>query len=166
MRSVAKPTPARLRCRRGRLAIACALCGWCGDRAIWLRYPWAKWDCLLGCWLCGKAAHWRTRPWPPQPRRARSACTTSSGSIAQTRLQAVPQSAATCDAMFLPFRVEDLAEFTRAIPEFGLRGISVTIPHKQTVMKYLYDCEPMAERIGAINTVQVASNGKLRGSNT
>jgi len=74
--------------------------------------------------------------------------------------------AAKCDAMFLPFRVADLAEFIKAVPEFGLRGISVTIPHKQTVMKYLHDCEPMAERIGAINTILVAKNGRLRGSNT
>jgi len=74
--------------------------------------------------------------------------------------------AAKCDAMFLPFRVEDLAEFTKVIPEFGLRGISVTIPHKQTVMKYLHDCEPMAERIGAINTILVAKNGRLHGANT
>jgi len=74
--------------------------------------------------------------------------------------------AAKRDAMFLPFLVENLGEFVKAIPEFGLRGISVTIPHKQTMMKYLDDCEPMADKIGAINTVVVAKNGKLRGSNT
>jgi 3-dehydroquinate dehydratase/shikimate dehydrogenase len=74
--------------------------------------------------------------------------------------------AANRDAMFVPFFVEDLPEFVKTIPEFGLRGISVTIPHKQNIMKYLQDCEPMAEKIGAINTVVVAKNGKLRGSNT
>jgi 3-dehydroquinate dehydratase/shikimate dehydrogenase len=74
--------------------------------------------------------------------------------------------AAKRDAMFLPFRVEDLGEFIKAIPEFDLRGISVTIPHKQTVMKYLDHCAPMAERIGAVNTILVAKNGKLSGSNT
>ena len=74
--------------------------------------------------------------------------------------------AARRDAMFLPFLVENLSEFVRTIPEFGLRGISVTIPHKQSFLKYLDDCEPMAARIGAINTVVVAKNGKLRGSNT
>jgi 3-dehydroquinate dehydratase/shikimate dehydrogenase len=74
--------------------------------------------------------------------------------------------AAKRDAMFLPFLVDNLGEFVKTIPEFGLRGISVTIPHKQSIMKYLDDCEAMAERIGAINTVVVAKNGKLRGSNT
>lgn len=70
------------------------------------------------------------------------------------------------DAVFLPFLVEDLAEFVRAIPEFGLRGISVTLPHKQSMMKHLDACEAMAERIGAVNTVLVGRNGKLAGSNT
>jgi 3-dehydroquinate dehydratase / shikimate dehydrogenase len=74
--------------------------------------------------------------------------------------------AAKRDAMFLPFLVENLGEFVRTIPEFGLRGISVTIPHKQTIIKYLDECEAMAEGIGAINTVVVSKNGKLRGSNT
>ena len=74
--------------------------------------------------------------------------------------------AAQRDAMLLPFLVENLSEFVRTIPEFGLRGISVTIPHKQSFLKYLDDCQPMAARIGAVNTVVVARNGKLRGSNT
>jgi 3-dehydroquinate dehydratase/shikimate dehydrogenase len=70
------------------------------------------------------------------------------------------------DAMFLPFLVENLSEFLKTIPEFGLRGISVTIPHKQTFMKYLHACEPVADKIGAINTMVIAKNGKLLGSNT
>jgi 3-dehydroquinate dehydratase/shikimate dehydrogenase len=74
--------------------------------------------------------------------------------------------AAKRDAMFVPFLVEKLGEFLKAIPEFGLRGISVTLPHKQTIIKHLAECEEMAEKIGAVNTVVVAGNGKLRGSNT
>src|SRR5215469_3409433 len=74
--------------------------------------------------------------------------------------------AAKRDAMFLPFLVENLGEFVKAIPEFGLRGISVTIPHKQTIIKNLAGCEPIAERIGAVNTVVVEDNGMLSGSNT
>jgi 3-dehydroquinate dehydratase / shikimate dehydrogenase len=70
------------------------------------------------------------------------------------------------DAAYLPFLVESLKEFVDAIPKFGLRGFSVTIPHKQTIMKYLAGCEFMAEEIGAVNTVVVARNGKLRGCNT
>jgi 3-dehydroquinate dehydratase / shikimate dehydrogenase len=74
--------------------------------------------------------------------------------------------AAKRDAVYLPFLVERLQEFLKAIPEFGLRGFSITLPHKQSVMKYLSACEPMAERIGAVNTVVVGRRGKLSGSNT
>jgi 3-dehydroquinate dehydratase/shikimate dehydrogenase len=70
------------------------------------------------------------------------------------------------DATYLPFLVEDLKEFVDAIPEFGLRGFSITLPHKETIMKYLAHCEPMAEKIGAVNTIVVGKNGKLAGSNT
>ena len=31
----------------------------------------------------------------------------------------------------------------------------MTIPHKQTIMKYLDECEPLAGEIGAVNTVMV-----------
>jgi 3-dehydroquinate dehydratase/shikimate dehydrogenase len=74
--------------------------------------------------------------------------------------------AAKRDAAYLPFLVQNLKEFLQAIPEFGLRGFSVTIPHKQTIMKYLAECEPMAEKIAAVNTVVVGQDGGLRGWNT
>jgi len=74
--------------------------------------------------------------------------------------------AAECDASYFPFLVESLKEFLQAIPEFGLRGFSVTIPHKQTIMKHLAECEPIAEKIGAVNTIVVGKDGGLRGSNT
>ncbi len=74
--------------------------------------------------------------------------------------------AAKRDAAYLPFLVQNLKEFLQTIPEFGLRGFSVTIPHKQTIMKYLAECEPMAEKIAAVNTVVVGQDGGLRGWNT
>src|SRR5260370_34378382 len=45
--------------------------------------------------------------------------------------------AAKCDASYFPFLIENLKEFLRAIPEFGLRGFSVTLPHKQAIMRHL-----------------------------
>jgi shikimate dehydrogenase len=70
------------------------------------------------------------------------------------------------DAVYLPFLVHDLKDFLGAIPEFGIRGFSVTIPHKQTILKYLKDCEPLAAEIGAVNTVTVRRDGSLYGCNT
>lgn len=47
----------------------------------------------------------------------------------------------------------------------GVRGVSVTMPHKQTVMKYLDKIEKNAKIIGAVNTI-VNDCGKLTGYNT
>jgi 3-dehydroquinate dehydratase/shikimate dehydrogenase len=70
------------------------------------------------------------------------------------------------DAVYLPFLVHQLKDFLAAIPEFGVRGFSVTIPHKQAILKHLKECEPLAAEIGAVNTVVVRSNGSLYGCNT
>jgi len=70
------------------------------------------------------------------------------------------------DAVYLPFLVHDLRDFLAAVPEFGVRGFSVTHPHKQGILKYLKECDPLAAEIGAVNTVVVRRNGSLFGSNT
>jgi 3-dehydroquinate dehydratase / shikimate dehydrogenase len=70
------------------------------------------------------------------------------------------------DAVYLPFLVRQLSDFLAAVPEFGVRGFSVTIPHKQAILKHLKECEPLAADIGAVNTVVVRSDGSLYGCNT
>ena len=44
-------------------------------------------------------------------------------------------------------------------------GINVTVPYKQTVIPYLDELSPLAQQVGAVNTV-VRRNGKLIGHNT
>ena len=70
------------------------------------------------------------------------------------------------DAVYLPFLVHDLRDFLAAVPDFGVRGFSVTHPHKQAILKYLKECDPLAAEIGAVNTVVVRRDGSLYGSNT
>ncbi|HXY26503.1 MAG TPA: shikimate dehydrogenase [Candidatus Acidoferrum sp.] len=70
------------------------------------------------------------------------------------------------NAAYLPFLVNRLGDFLKAIPEFGICGFSVTLPHKQTILKHLKECEPLAAEIGAVNTVVVRRNGSLYGCNT
>jgi 3-dehydroquinate dehydratase / shikimate dehydrogenase len=70
------------------------------------------------------------------------------------------------DAVYLPFLVKDLRDFLKAVPEFGVRGFSVTIPYKQSIMRHLKECDPLAADIGAVNTVEVRRDGSLVGSNT
>jgi 3-dehydroquinate dehydratase / shikimate dehydrogenase len=70
------------------------------------------------------------------------------------------------DAVYLPFLVRDLRDFLAAVPEFGVRGFSITHPHKQAILKYLKGCDPIAAEIGAVNTVVVRREGSLFGCNT
>ena len=70
------------------------------------------------------------------------------------------------DAVYLPFLVHRLGDFLAAVPEFGIRGISVTLPHKRTILNYLKECEPLAAEIDAVNTVIVRRDGSLSGYNT
>jgi 3-dehydroquinate dehydratase/shikimate dehydrogenase len=70
------------------------------------------------------------------------------------------------NAVFLPFLVERLEDFLTAVPDFGIRGFSVTLPHKEAVFRRLDACEPLAVKIGAVNTVTVRRDGSLYGSNT
>ncbi len=70
------------------------------------------------------------------------------------------------DAVYLPFLVNDLPDFLKAVPQFGVRGFSVTIPHKESMMRHLKGCDPLAAEIGAVNTVVVRRDGSLFGCNT
>lgn len=46
------------------------------------------------------------------------------------------------------------------------RGCNVTMPHKQAIMALLDSLDPLAEKIGAVNTVVRQDDGTLRGYNT
>jgi 3-dehydroquinate dehydratase / shikimate dehydrogenase len=70
------------------------------------------------------------------------------------------------NAVYLPFLVKNLRDFLKAAPDFGLRGFSVTIPHKQDILRHLHDSDSLSGQIGAVNTVVVRRNGDLYGCNT
>jgi 3-dehydroquinate dehydratase/shikimate dehydrogenase len=71
------------------------------------------------------------------------------------------------DAVYLPFLVAPLQirDFFELANELPLAGLSVTIPHKQKVIRYLDIVDPLARRIGAVNTIWKKA-GKWRGTNT
>ncbi len=71
------------------------------------------------------------------------------------------------DAVYLPFEVEPgrVGNFFRFVEALPVAGLSVTIPHKRSVMRYLNSLDPLAARIGAVNTI-FRRKGKLRGTNT
>ena len=76
------------------------------------------------------------------------------------------------NAVYLPLLVKDLDSFmTRMVKketrevELDFGGFSVTMPHKQAIMKHLDAIDPTAEKIGAVNTVGIEDD-KLTGYNT
>src|ERR1700722_2670988 len=74
--------------------------------------------------------------------------------------------AAKVNALFLPFLVPELRDFIDRISDFKISGFAVTLPHKQNILRYLDECDPVAKDIGAVNTVVVRGGGKLCGYNT
>jgi 3-dehydroquinate dehydratase / shikimate dehydrogenase len=70
------------------------------------------------------------------------------------------------DAVYLPFLVHNLRDFLGAIKPLGIRGFSVTLPHKKKILRYLDGCDSLAMAIGAVNTVVVRGGGELYGYNT
>lgn len=71
------------------------------------------------------------------------------------------------DAIYLPFLVKppQLKDFFAFADKLPIAGFSVTIPHKQRILRYLDVVDPLTRRIGAVNTVW-KKGGKWRGCNT
>jgi shikimate dehydrogenase len=72
------------------------------------------------------------------------------------------------DGAYVPLPVEpgQLETALRALPALGFRGCNLTIPHKQQAMSIVDRVDPLARRIGAVNTVIVAADGSLEARNT
>ena len=72
------------------------------------------------------------------------------------------------DAAYVPLPVqpEHLAQVLAALPRMGFVGANVTVPHKETALALVDRVEPLARRIGAVNTLVVGPDGLLEGRNT
>jgi shikimate dehydrogenase len=71
------------------------------------------------------------------------------------------------DGCYMPFSVrpENLGKAVKAIFPLGLRGLNITVPHKEKVIPFLDELTDDARLIGAVNTIEVR-DGKLIGHNT
>jgi len=72
------------------------------------------------------------------------------------------------DGAYVPLRVPatELAAVFDLLPKLGFRGWNVTLPHKEAALRLVDEPDPVARRIGAVNTVLVGEGGRLRGLNT
>lgn len=71
------------------------------------------------------------------------------------------------DAVYVPFPIapENLGPAVRGLFAAGLRGLNVTVPHKETMLPIVDDLSPVAAAVGAVNTVWL-DRGILKGDNT
>jgi len=71
------------------------------------------------------------------------------------------------DYVYVAFNIppNDLKKAVLGFKMFSIKGINVTIPHKENIIPYLDEIDPLAEKIGAVNTIK--NEGKyLIGKNT
>jgi len=71
------------------------------------------------------------------------------------------------DYVYVPFPVtqEQLGVVLEGFKAVGVVGFNVTIPHKQAIVPYLSQVSPMAQAVGAVNTVWRTERG-WEGTNT
>ncbi|MEI7437183.1 MAG: shikimate dehydrogenase, partial [bacterium] len=71
------------------------------------------------------------------------------------------------DAVYMAFDVapEQLMQVLPAMAAMGFGGINLTVPLKEVAFRGLADLDPLARRLGAVNTVEILPDG-LKGHNT
>ena len=70
------------------------------------------------------------------------------------------------DAIYIPLRItSDTLVDSLELRRNNFSGFNVTIPHKENIMQYLDEIDPLAIEYGAVNTVKIA-DGALMGYNT
>ncbi len=72
------------------------------------------------------------------------------------------------DGLYLKMAVapDDLKLALKQLAVDQFRGVNLTVPHKETALSLVDRLDPLAERVGAINTVVVQKDGSLFGLNT
>lgn len=69
---------------------------------------------------------------------------------------------------YVNFDIHEINELPKKIKENKkvLKGMNVTIPYKLEVFNYLDKFDKKALKVGAVNTIKITKNGKLKGFNT
>jgi len=72
------------------------------------------------------------------------------------------------DAAYVPLPVapENFARAVRALPNLGFVGANVTVPHKRAAFDLADSLDPLATRLGAVNTLCFGADGLIVGRNT
>lgn len=70
------------------------------------------------------------------------------------------------DSRYDLFELPDITALPDLFTTPGLRGLNVTIPHKQAVLPYLNKVDSSAEKIGAVNVIKIEADGSRTGYNS
>ena len=69
------------------------------------------------------------------------------------------------NAIYLAFETRDIDGCLKGIKALGIKGMSITLPYKSSVISLLDEVDGLAKKIGAVNTI-VNKGGHLVGYNT
>ena len=70
------------------------------------------------------------------------------------------------DYVLLPVQPQRLPDAVRGLRALGFAGCNITIPHKVDALAWVDHVDPLAQRIGAVNTLVVGPEGDITGYNT
>ncbi len=72
----------------------------------------------------------------------------------------------TVNAVYLALQTASVDDLVAVMAQIPIQGASVTMPHKQAILPHLEHMDPLSKKIGAVNTILRAPDGKLYGFNT
>jgi len=72
----------------------------------------------------------------------------------------------TVNAVYLGLHAKSLKDLLACANDIPIRGMSITMPYKEEIVKALTNSDPLTRQIGACNTVVRSAEGKLYGFNT
>jgi 3-dehydroquinate dehydratase / shikimate dehydrogenase len=70
------------------------------------------------------------------------------------------------NGVYLALHATSLPDLIACVRDIPLHGLSITMPYKQEIIRYLDNTDPLSEKVGACNTVVRTQDGKLYGYNT
>jgi shikimate dehydrogenase len=75
------------------------------------------------------------------------------------------------NCVYVPLPTSDIADGAAGLKALGFSGVSVTIPYKQEIIPFVDELDPVAARIGAVNTLVIkdipsSAEKKMYGYNT
>jgi shikimate dehydrogenase len=68
--------------------------------------------------------------------------------------------------VYVAFHATNAEKALAGCRALGVRGLSVTIPHKEAVLAHIDSIDPVAEKIGAVNTLVFDEEKEIHGLNT